>query len=199
MNLEKDRPPGRSFSLFRTGYALGMRRRHPFLVCAVVGILGGCSVQDGPIGERAPTTTRASTTTASTTSVPALLSSAMIEIGPASYELDAVCAAGGAGEVEVAVDGVDINGRRVIGLIRAFLGEPYVGLQVGEGANAKLFEPRLEGVLTFELDDNILQFDEVDFVTELDLETGEFVPAGLGSVTVDCEEFVRDLPAVIFE
>ncbi len=163
-------------------------------------VLAGCSVEDGPTGERAPTTTAASTTSGTTpTTTAGPMSSAVVEIGPAVYELDAVCAAGGAGEVEVAVEGVDVNGRRVIGLIRAFLGEPYVGLQVGEGANAVLFEPRFEGVLPFELVDGTLEFEEVDFVTELNLTTGDFVPAGLGTVTVECLSFVRDLPDVLFD
>ncbi|MEZ5246674.1 MAG: hypothetical protein R2707_16365 [Acidimicrobiales bacterium] len=161
-------------------------------------VLGACSVQDGPIGQRAPTTTRATTTTDATTTTTVPVSSAIIEIGPARYDLDAVCAAGGAGEVEVAVKGLDVNGLRVVGLIRAFLGEPYIGLQIGEGDDAVLFEPRLEGVLPFELVDDVLEFPEVDFVTDLDLATGEFVPAGIGSVTVECLGFVRELPAVPF-
>ena len=157
-----------------------------------------CSVEDGPIGQRSPTTTRATTTTDASTSTTVPVSSAVVEIGPARYELEAVCAAGGAGEVEVALAGVDVNGLRVVGLVRAFLGEPYIGLQVGEGDDAVLFEPRLEGVLPFDLVDGALDFPEVDFVTELDLATGEFVPAGIGSISVDCRGFVRELPAVPF-
>jgi hypothetical protein len=175
-----------------------MRRRRLALFMIGVVAAGACSVQDGPTGQRAPTTSRATTTTEATTTSAAPLSSAIIEIGPARYELDAVCAAGGAGEVEVAVRGLDVNGLRVVGLIRAFLGEPYIGLQVGEGDDAVLFEPRLEGVLPFDLVDDMLDFPEVDFVTELDLSTGEFVPAGIGSVTVECLGFVRELPAVPF-
>lgn len=178
------------------------RRRFSFLAAAVVfvvaGFLSACSVQDGPTGQRAPTVTRATTTAEATTTTAAPLSSAVVEIGPARYELDAVCAAGGAGEVEVAVEGVDVNGLRVVGLIRAFLGEPYIGMQVGEGDDAVLFEPRLEGVISFELVDDMLEFPEVDFVTELDLATGDFVPAGIGSVAVECLDFVRELPAVPF-
>ena len=169
-----------------------------FVTAALV--FGACSAQDGPTGQLAPTTTQGTAipdaTNTTTTTVP--LSSAIIEIGPARYELDAVCAAGGAGEVEVAVNGLDVNGFRVVGLIRAFLGEPYIGLQVGEDDEAVLFEPRLEGVLPFELVDDVLEFPQVDFVTELDLATGEFVPAGIGSVTVECLAFARELPAVPF-
>lgn len=175
-----------------------MGRRRVFLSTAIAVILAACSVQDGPTGQRAPTTTRATTSTEATTTTMAPLSSAVIEIGPARYELDAICAAGGAGEVDVRVEGFDVNGLPVVGLIRAFVAEPYIGLQVGDEGDAVLFEPRLEGTLPFEFADDILEFAEVDFVTELDLATGEFVPAGIGSVTVECLDYVRELPAVPF-
>ena len=190
------------FPVLDRGYAGVMRRPAPPALSLLVAAwlaLAACSVQDGPTGTAAPTTTRVTTTTEVTTTTQGPTSSAVVEIGPARYELDAVCVAGGAGEVEVAVEGLDINGLRVIGLIRAFLGEPYVGLQVGEGDEAVLFEPRLEGVLSFDVAESMVTFDEVEFVTELDLSTGEFVPAGVGSVTVECLEYVRVLPAVPFD
>ncbi len=160
-------------------------------------------MQDGPTGERAPTPTVAPTTvptsleSTTTTTLPG--SSAVIEIGPAVYELDAVCVAGGASEVDVAVNGLDVNGKPVIGLVRAFEAEPYIGLRVGDDDEAVLFEPRLGGVLAFELVDGVLEFPEVDFVSELELATGSFVPAGLGSVTVECRSFERELPEVVFD
>ena len=45
----------------------------------------------------------------------------------------------------------------------------------------------------------LAQFPEVDFVTDLDLETGEFVPAGIGSVEVVCRSYERELAPVPFE
>lgn len=175
----------------------------PLAVAVSALLLGGCAVEDGPVGQEAPTTTSGSTTTASTTTSGSTttggpLSSAVIEIGPAVYELDAVCASGDPSEVEVAVNGLDVNAKPVIGLIRAFEAEPYVGLQVAEGDEAVLFEPRLEGVLLFEFDGERLEFVDVEFVTELDLATGESVPAGIGSIVVECRSFVRALPAVPF-
>lgn len=169
------------------------------LVAACAVLLGvACSVQDGPIGEASPIITTPPTTVGSTTVAPTTTiapSSAVIEIGPAVYELDAVCASGGASEIRVAVSGDDVNGRRVVGLVHAFEAEPYVGLRVGEGEAAVLFESRFDrGLLEFELVDDVLVFDDVDFVSGLDLETGEFVPAGLGSVSVECRGFVRELP-----
>ena len=170
----------------------------------VLLLAAACSVQTGSPDGASPTssTTRSTeaieepTTTSTTEAVEP--STATILIGPARYDLAAICAAGGAGEVEVSVSGTDVNGLRVIGYIRAFLGAPYVSLQVGEGDAAVLFEPRLEGVLPFELTGRGVEFPEVDFVTELDLETGEFVPAGVGSVEVDCRSYVRELPPVPF-
>jgi hypothetical protein len=192
---------GGPFPIFGRGYPGRMRRLVLFLF-----VLGSaCSVQDGPGAEAAPaapsTTTPTTTVVAesSTTTVAVEPSTATILIGPARYDLTAVCAAGGAGEIEVGLTGHDVNGIRVVGYVRAFLGEPYVSLQVGEGADAVLFEPRLEGVLTFEPTSDGVEFPEVDFVTDLDLETGAFVPAGIGSVEVDCPVYVRELPPVVFD
>lgn len=180
----------------------GQRWRAIVALLVGVAISGGCSVEDGPTGQRSPTPTAALTVPTSVTvppTAPAPVSSAVIEIGPARYELDAVCAAGGASEVEVAVTGLDVNAKPVVGLVRAFEAEPYIGIQVGDEGEAVLFEPRLEGVLSFELDGDVLEFPEVDFVTELDLTTGEFVAAGVGSVRVECLNFVRELPDVPFD
>jgi hypothetical protein len=177
------------------------------VIVIVLVLASACSVQTGSTGPTATApapsipagTTEAlvESPTTSTTEAPES-STATILIGPARYDLTAICAAGGAGEVEVSVSGSDVNGLRVVGYIRAFLGAPYVSLQVGEGDAAVLFEPRLEGVLPFDLTGRGVEFPEVDFVTELDLDTGEFVPAGLGSVEVACRTYVRELPPVPF-
>jgi len=174
-----------------------MRRPLAVIIMAALA-LGACSIQDGPTGTRSPTTSRATTSTEASTTTAAPLSSAVVTIGPARYELDALCAAGGAGEIAVRLEGFDANGRPVVGLVQAFIGEPYIGLQVGEGDEAVFFEPRFEGVLEFELVDNVVEFADVDFVTELDLATGEFVPAGLGTARVECLDYVRELPATPF-
>ena len=192
---EMDPSPRRSISGLGVCHAGGMRR----WVGIVVLVAVSCSVQDGPTDRRAPTPGTAIITTVDSTTEPVPPSTAVITIGPAVYELDAVCAAGGAGEVEVGLVGEDVNGLPVVGYVRAFLGEPYVGLVVGEGDEAVRFEPRLEGVLPFELTDHGAAFPEVEFVTGLDLETGAFIPAGLGSVLVNCGSYVRELPAAPFE
>lgn len=207
MTLERDRRPGGPSAVL--GCVTLVRMRAPFLtlwLAASATLVVSCSSgdEDPSAGapsttEAAPTTTAANTTASTTTTEPLPQSSAVIRIGPARYELDAICAAGGAGEVEVSVAGTDVNGLPVVGYVRAFLGEPYVSLQVGTGAGAKLFEPRLEGTLPFELTDRGVTFAEVDFVTGLDLETGDFTPAGIGAVDVVCEDYVRSLPPIPFD
>jgi hypothetical protein len=186
---------GGPFPVFGGGYAVGVCR----VALLVIVLASACSVQTAS-SEGAPVRTSSTTTSTMTTPSTSLAaadgSTAVILIGPARYDLDAVCAAGGAGEVEVSLAGRDVNGEPVVGYVRAFLGEPYVSLLVGEGDEAVLFEPRLEGVLPFELTDRGVQFPEVDFVSELDLESGEFEPAGLGSVEVDCRSYARELPPV---
>lgn len=174
-------------------------------ILAVVLLVAACSVNStadeepaGPASTTLPSSSAPSAASTTTTEPPPS-SSALIRIGPARYELDAICAAGGAGEIEVSVSGTDVNGLPVIGYVRAFLGAPYVSLQVGEGDDAVLFEPRLEGVLPFDLTDTGVVFTEVDFVTDLELATGEFTPAGLGVVEVVCVDYVRELPPIPFE
>jgi hypothetical protein len=191
--------PGGPFAVFGCGYADPMRF---LLVAAAVVVASACSVETGaPEGppERTPTTEPTTTASETTTVDPGDGSTAVVNIGPARYDLSAICATGGAGEVEVSVAGEDVNGLPVVGYIRAFLGEPYVSLQVGAGEDAVLFEPRLEGVLPFDLTETGVEFTEIDFVTQLDLETGDFVPAGVGSVEVDCRSYVRELPPVPFD
>lgn len=170
---------------------------------AAMLVVSGCSTSGDNDSDEVETVPESSTTTTSTlppssTTVDAedavAGSTAVITVGPARYELDAVCASGGAGEIEVSVGGTDVNGLPVSGYVRGFLGEPYVSFQVGDGTDAVLFEPRLEGVIPIEFTEEGMRLPEVDFVSGLDLETGEFIPAGLGSVEVSCVSYERALP-----
>jgi hypothetical protein len=169
------------------------------LALLLLPLLGACSVEDGAGAPEEPVATTPSTTVTvaapgSTTTTAAPVSAAVVRIGPARYDLEARCAAPGAGEVQVALTGTDVNGLPVVGYVQAFLGEPYVGMQVGEGREAVLYESRLDEVLDFELANDILTFAEVDFVSGLDLESGAFTPAGIGSVAVECRGYERELP-----
>ncbi len=145
---------------------------------------------------RPDSTTSSATTTSieTTTTTVAPQSTAVVLIGPARYELDVVCVAGGAGEVVVTGSGVDVNGLPVIGYIEASERAPYVTLQVGDGDDAVLSEPHFDGELAFEVSESGLTGADIDFVSDLNLETLEFVPAGIGSVLVHCVSYERDLP-----
>lgn len=169
------------------------------LMAVVVACSDGDDGATETVVTSVPTTTSA--TTVPVTSTPEDTtpdSTALVSIGPAEYALDAICALDEGGDVEVSVSGTDVNGLAVIGYIQAIPGRPYVSLQVGTGAEAVLFEPRLEAVLRFDSGVDGVAFHNVDFVTELDLETGEFVPAGRGSVEVECLTYVGELPPVPF-
>ncbi|NIV55700.1 MAG: hypothetical protein GWN48_09095 [Actinobacteria bacterium] len=160
-----------------------------------------CSVTDEPnraepTSTTSPSATAATDSTSTTTTVP--VSAGLIRIGPASYDLDVTCIAPGAGELLAVGVGRDVNDKPVEAFVQAFLGEPYVGLRVGTGQEEVLFESRLEGVLEFSIADDVLRFPEVDFVTDLDLVSGEFTPAGLGSVVIECRAYEDELPPTMF-
>ncbi len=120
--------------------------------------------------------------------------SGLIRIGPAAYELDFSCVDRGAGEILAVGAGTDVNNRRVHAFVQAFVGEPYVGIEVGEGDERVLFEPRLDVPLLFTFHQDILRFENVDFVTNLDVENSTYTPAGMGSVVINCVSFETVLP-----
>lgn len=167
----------------------------PFVVALAVT---GCSVTDEPNLGTPPTTTTtvATTSTSTTTTLPP--SVGLVRIGPSAYDLTFTCIAPGAGEILAVGLGTDVNGRRVESYVQAYVGEPFVGVVVGEGDNAVRFEPRIDRRLEFDLVDDVLRFDDVDFVSDLDLETGEFTPAGVGSVVVECRSYEEELPPSLF-
>ena len=167
-------------------------------LCGAALLIAACSAYDEPNLGKPPTTTVAPVV-ASTTTQAVQLSVGLIRIGPAAYDLDFTCIAQGAGEVLAVGFGTDVNGKRVEAWVQAFLSDPYVDLKVGEGDEEVVFQPRLEGVLEFDLVDDVLRFPVVDFVTDLDLETGEFTPAGVGSVVVECRIYDDELPPYLFD
>lgn len=181
-------------------------QRHALPTIAVAALVfAGCSVQDEPTGVANPDSTTSSSTstsvetTTTTTTTEAPQSTAVVLIGPARYELDVVCVAGGAGEVVVTGTGLDVNGLPVVGYIEASERAPYITLQVGDGDDAVVFEPHFDSDLTFEVFESGLTGKEIDFVSALNLETQAFVAAGLGSVQVDCVTYERELPQAAVE
>ena len=169
-----------------------------WLPLVVALVVAGCSVSDEPnLGTPPTTTTTDGGPTSSTTStVPP--SVGLVRIGPSAYDLTFTCIAPGAGEILAVGVGTDINGRRVESYVQAYVGEPFVGVVVGEGAEAVRFEPRIDRRLDFDLVDDVLRFDDVDFVSDLDLQTGAFTPAGVGSVVVECRSYEDELPPSLF-
>lgn len=160
----------------------------------MVILLLGCTSQDEP---RASGTTEPATTTigvATAIEEPVEETSGLIRIGPAAYELVFSCVDRGAGEILAVGVGTDINGKRVHAFVQAFVGEPYVGVEVGEGEEKVLFEPRLDVPLLFTFHQDILRFETVDFVTDLDVDNATFTPAGMGSLVVNCASFETSLP-----
>ncbi len=118
----------------------------------------------------------------------------LVRVGPSAYDLVFTCVDGGAGEILAVGVGRDVNNKPVEAFVQAFVGEPYVGLKVGDEGEEVLFEPRLGVLLDFTFGHDIVRFDNVDFVTDLNIDTGEYTPAGIGSVVVECWSYETDLP-----
>ena len=160
-------------------------------------VVSGCSTQgDTDDTDRAEIEQETSPASVATT-IPH--SVGLIRVGPSAYDLVFTCVDGGAGEILAVGVGRDVNNKPVHAFVQAFVGEPYIGVEVGEPGEVVLFEPRLGVLLNFTFDHDIVRFDNVDFVTDLNVETGEFTPAGIGSVVVECRSYETELPAGAFE
>lgn len=165
------------------------------LLCLFTVFVAGCSLLDDADDNDA--TPNVEEPAASATAVPQ--SVGLVRIGPAAYDLVFTCVDGGAGEIFAAGVGRDVNDKPVHAFVQANVGEPYIGLEVGEEGEKVLFEPRLGVLLDFNFDHDIIRFDNVDFVTELNIETGEYTPAGIGSVVVECRSYETEVPDEILE
>lgn len=175
-----------------------------WLLCLVVVFVASCSPQDATEGtdpaegtnpvedtNQSQSQTQGDNTVADTTSAQSV---GLVRIGPSAYDLVFSCVDRGAGEVLAVGIGRDINNKPVEAFVQAFLAEPYIGLLVGDGDEQVLFEPRLGAPLVFTFEGDIVRFDTVDFVSDLDLNSGEFTPAGIGSVVVECRSYERAVP-----
>ncbi len=163
-----------------------------FAVCVSAALVAGCSTQD-VVEDPGGTETEQETSALSVeTTIPR--SVGLVRIGPSAYDLVFTCVDGGAGEILAVGVGRDINDKPVQAFVQAFVAEPYVGVEVGEQDDNVRFEPRLGGLLDFTFDHDIVRFDNVDFVSDLNIETGAFTPAGIGSVVVECRSYETELP-----
>ena len=166
-------------------------RRLPYLFAVFAA---GCSLLGNADDEdRAPLEDEASSIESdASTTIPH--SVGLVRVGPSAYDLVFTCVDGGAGEILAVGIGRDVNNKPVQAFVQAFVGEPYVGLEVGDRGEEVLFEPRLGVLLGFTFQHDIVRFDNVDFVTDLNIETGEYTPAGMGSVVVECRSYETELP-----
>ncbi len=121
----------------------------------------------------------------------------LLTVGDVQYSLGFDCYAPGAGEILAIGVGTDpLTDTRVEAYVQAFLGAPYFGVEIeAVGEEPVLYEAALERILEFSFADDVLRADDVDLVTELDLDTLSGTPAGLGSVVVECREYLDELPA----
>ena len=169
-------------------------------VVAMVVLGAACSVQDGPNQQaEAPSVTLpASTAPEIPTEVasPEPASVGLVTVGEAQYSLVFDCFAPGAGEILAIGIGIDpLTGTRVEAYLQAFLGEPYLGIEIeAVGEEAVLYEASLERILEFSFGDDVLRADGVELVVELDFDTLTGTPAGSGSVVVECREYLDELP-----
>lgn len=163
-----------------------------FAVCVSFGLVAGCSTQDVTNDAHGVETEQETSAPSSETTIPH--SVGLVRIGPSAYDLVFTCIDGGDGEILAVGVGRDVNNKPVEAFVQAFVTEPYIGLEVGQAGEKVRFEPRLGVPLSFTFDHDIVRFDNVDFVTDLNIETGEFTPAGIGSVVVECRSYETEIP-----
>lgn len=163
----------------------------------VVSLAAACSVDDGSGSESRPTTTTTGAVvedepTTTTTTLPA--SVGLVTVAGASHELTATCYAPGAGEVLAIGLATTADGARIEVYLQAFLGAPYLGIEVSGDDNVT-YEAAIDRPLDISYEADILRVDDIALVTDLDLETGEGTDAGVGSVVIECRAYEAELPS----
>ena len=133
-------------------------RRFPcvFAVCVFAALVAGCSTQDDADDTDGAEIEQETSPASDTTTIPH--SVGLVRVGPSAYDLVFTCVDGGAGEILAVGVGRDINNKPVEAFVQAFVGEPYVGLKVGDEGEEVLFEPRLGVLLDFTFGHDIVRF-----------------------------------------
>ncbi len=172
----------------------GMPKGLTAIAAGAVTVLltAGCSVQDGS-GNGPPersTTTAAETTPTTSEPAPAAESVGLLTIDDRAFDLTADCFAPGAGELLVLAVGVDAEGTEVQVYVEAFLGAPYLAVEL----DGELLEPSIERPIEFLIDGDVIRADDVVLVGDLDLETGDATDAGLGTLVIECRDYLDELP-----
>ncbi|MFQ5557351.1 MAG: hypothetical protein ACE5GB_07580 [Acidimicrobiales bacterium] len=116
-----------------------------------------------------------------------------MRIGDVVYELDVVCYAPGAGEVLAIGAGLTAAGDQVEAYVQAYVGEPYVGVRIGDGPGS-LVEASLGRSLDFYIQDDVIRVSAIRFVRGLDLESGEGESVGFGELEIRCNGYEADPP-----
>tara|TARA_B110000438_G_C15759584_1_gene626679 strand:+ start:363 stop:875 length:513 start_codon:yes stop_codon:yes gene_type:complete len=130
--------------------------------------------------------------TSTMTVVPELVTNGWIQLGELSFDLEFTCYSPGAGDVTaIGIGKHPDNGQWVEALIQGFLGQPYVGLTIGESVR---YEASLDSPLEVFVHDGTISAGAIEWVRGLDLDSGVGERVGYGAVFVSCSEYVHDLP-----
>ncbi len=168
-----------------------MRAPRPALwpVVAAAVLLACGSEGGGPAeGAGAPTTT--TTVVPITTQV--VPTNGWVQVSGRTFDLVFTCYAPGAGDVAaIGVGEVEDSGERVEALVQGFLGQPYVGVTVGDSAR---YEAALDEPLDVYLHDDTISAGAVRWERDLDLGSGSGEEAGYGAVFVECTGYETRLP-----
>ncbi len=117
-----------------------------------------------------------------------------VVIGDTTFEFAMTCYAPGAGSVVAVGKGTEPGtGRSTRVLVQAFFGDPYVGVTVGD--NEIVYEPSLDEPIDLVYQDDVVRGGAIQFVKNLDLQSRLGDVAGLGAVTVTCNNYRSGLPA----
>ncbi len=184
-----DRPAGGGPLGFAVPYTACVHSLAAFAVLVAL-VVAGCSTAE--TAEPEPSTT--TTTVSPVTTAPAVISSGIVTVGDDSYDLDVTCIAPGAGEVLAVGIGETAEGDLVKAYVQAFLGSPYIGLEIGE----TLLESSFAGSLDLYLQNDQIRASAIRFVTDLDLATGEGRFVGVGTIDITCDAYDEELPDTSF-
>ena len=120
------------------------------------------------------------------------LTNGWVQVGVEIFDLVFTCYAAGAGDVVAVGVGEDSeSGERVEALVQGFLGQPYLGMTVG---NSIRYEASLKEPLDVYVHENTISTGAVRWERNLDLELGGGDVVGFGAVFVECASYENHLP-----
>ena len=135
-----------------------------------------------------------STSTSATTTPPVVTvpTNGWVQVGGQTFNLLFTCYAPGVGDVAaIGVGEHPDSGEWIEALIQGFLGQPYVGVRVGESTR---YEAVLDEPLNVYVRDDTISVGAIRWERDLDLASGVGEPAGYGTVLVACTDYEAELP-----